>query len=228
MKRIWASIVVIALGAVSPASWGLQESSSAPALDNGTIMYLELSKTLDAKKVKPGDEVRATLLADVLSHGKIVLRQDSKLIGHITLVQAFTKEKPESRLGVAFDKAIGKGGQEIAFKSALLGISPAPRLQVESISGSTPPYATPPGTQQEEKHYPTPKTPTPKLNPTMTREADAHNIDGSGPTDIEGLSLESSADGVNRIVVSFKRNVKLESGVRLALRVLNKTAAQTP
>ena len=47
------------------------------------------------------------------------------------------------------------------------------------------------------------------------------------PTDIEGLSLQPSADGANRVVVSFKNNVKLESGVRLELRVTNQTKRDT-
>jgi len=38
------------------------------------------------------------------------------------------------------------------------------------------------------------------------------------PSDIEGLSLEKSADGSNRVVVSLRQTVKLESGVRLQLR----------
>ena len=38
------------------------------------------------------------------------------------------------------------------------------------------------------------------------------------PSDIEGISLEKSADGSNRVAVSLRQTVKLESGVRLELR----------
>src|ERR1051326_8268529 len=112
MKRfvaLFAGLAVFVLGASISSSQ--VSASDSPQLDSGTIMYLELSKTVDAKKARPGDEVRATLLNNVLSHGKIVLRQDSKLLGHITEVQAFSRSKPESRLGVAFDRIVGKGGQ---------------------------------------------------------------------------------------------------------------------
>jgi hypothetical protein len=240
MKRVLTWIVALGFCAPGPASSGLQETSPAPVLDNGTIMYLELSKTLDAKKLKPGDEVRASLLADVLSHGKIVLRQDSKLIGHITVVQAFTKEKPESRLGVAFEKVIGKGGQEIAFNSVLLGISPAPRLQVQSMTGPAPPNSNPANPQPQDSHVPRPRaasTPTPPSYRDPVRRAESDSLRSGDdidmrPTDIDGLSLQAGADG-NRVVVSFKNNVKLESGVRLTLRVVNqpagdKAAAQAP
>src|ERR1700753_3212431 len=66
--------------------------SPAPSIEGGAVLYAELSKTLDAKKAKVGDPVVALLLADVLSHGKIVARRDSKLIGHITEVKPFAKE----------------------------------------------------------------------------------------------------------------------------------------
>ncbi|HET9839242.1 MAG TPA: hypothetical protein VFR84_13485 [Candidatus Angelobacter sp.] len=233
-----AALLVAAAGAQQSTSTG--ETPQSQLLENGTILYLELSKTLDAKKAKAGDEIRATLLADVLSHGKIVLRQDAKLVGHITEVQAFSKDKPESRLGVAIDKVIGKGGQETAFQSLLMGISPAPRLHVDSMAGPAPPNVNPAGGPAQEKHYPTPRaasTPTPpSYRDPFSRSERDHLRSGDDPdmqaTDIEGLTLQSAADG-SRVVVSFKNNVKLESGVRLVLRVTtqnpaNKASAQNP
>ena len=50
------------------------------------------------------------------------------------------------------------------------------------------------------------------------------------PTDIDGLTLAPATDG-NRVVVSFRSNVKLESGVRLSLKVTGQAPAgktQTP
>ena len=111
-------------------------------------MYAELSKTLDAKKAKAGDPVTARLLADVVSHGKIVARRDSKLIGHVTEAQPYTKENPESRLGIVFDKVILKGGQEVPVRSMLLAMRPAPRLTIDVPArrprrGPTPPRPGP-------------------------------------------------------------------------------------
>jgi hypothetical protein len=246
MKSYLTLIVALGLfssGAVAPAlqdstSAGAVEKTSSQLLENGTIIYLELSKTLDAKKAKPGDEVRASLLTDVLSHGRIVLRQDAKLVGHVTEAQAFSKDKPESRLGVVFDKVIGKGGQETAFNSVLLAIRPAPRLQISTMSGPAPPNINPASSTPQDKHYPTPRaanTPTPPSYKDPFNRSERDKLRGSGdldlqPSDIEGLSLQPSSDG-NRVVVSFKNNVKLESGVRLELRVngpANKNTTQTP
>jgi hypothetical protein len=42
--------------------------------------------------------------------------------------------------------------------------------------------------------------------------------DDMAPSAIEGISLEKSADGSNRVAVSLRQTVKLESGVRVQLR----------
>jgi hypothetical protein len=245
MKCSLAWITIAALFSVALAQQNSPtagDAAQSPLLENGTIMYLELSKSVDARKAKAGDEVRASLLANVLSHGKIVLRQDARLIGHVTEAQAFSKDKPESRLGVVFDKAIGKGGQEVPFNSVLLAIRPAPRLQVSTMNGPAPLNINPANPQQQDGHYARPKPAGTPMSPSDRDQYNRKDHDrvrtGSNdldmqPTDIEGLSLEPATDGTNRVVVSFKNNVKLESGVQLELRVINpgaanKAAAQAP
>jgi len=228
MNTFRKAVIVAGLLALSSAAYALQaaqtaSSAGAPAtLDDGSILYAELSKTVDAKKAKAGDPVSAVLIADVLSHGKIVARRDSKLVGHVTEAQPHSKDTPESRLGIVFDKVILKGGQEIPFTSVLMSLSPAPRLQVESMSAPAPPSTASP---QPERHYPTPKGPSVPI-PGSSKDPSRKDMDSiaqdtsedMAPSNIEGISLEKSADGSNRVAVSLKQTVKLESGVRLELR----------
>jgi len=223
MKCCLVSIMVAALFAAGNA-----QGPSAPLLEDRTILYLELSKTLDAKKAKVGDPVSAVLLTDVLSHGKIVVHRDSKVVGHVTEAQPHSKDTPESRLGIVFDKIIAKGGQEIPFVSVLMSLSPAPRLQVESMNGPAPPGANPASSPQQERHYPTPKGPSvpiPGSSKDPSREDMGSITHGTrndlAPSIIDGLSLEKSADGSDRVVVSLKQTVKLESGVRLELKTVS-------
>src|ERR1051325_3003509 len=160
MKRFLGWITIAALFSGAPAQQNSRtagDAAQSQLLENGTIIYLELSKSGEAKKAKPGDEVRASLLADVVSHGKIVLRQDARLIGHVTEAQAFSKEKPESRLGIVFDKVIGKGKQETVFQAMLMAISPAPRLQVAAIDAPPLPNFNPANPQLQDGHVPRPK-----------------------------------------------------------------------
>lgn len=231
MNKFRKAVILAGLLSLSGAAYALQATQTAgaadaPALEEGSILYAELSKTVDAKKAKTGDPVNAVLLADVLSHGKVVARRDSKLVGHVTEAQPHSKDIPESRLGIVFDKLILKGGQEIPFVSVLMALAPAPRLQVESMSAPAPPGMNPASSQpQEQRHYPTPKGP---IVPTGGGSKDPSRKDmdsiahtpseGMASSDIEGISLEKSADGSNRVAVSLKQTVKLESGVRVQLR----------
>jgi len=232
MKRFLAGTIVTALLVAGAAA---QKNPEAPILlEKGTLIYVELGKTIDAKKAKPGDEVNATLLADVVSHGKVVLRSESKLLGRVTESQAHTKDTPESRLGIVFDHAVPKGGQEIGFQSVLLAVHPAPRLQVATISGPTPPGMM---GSQPDRHYPAPKgpnIPAPPSSKDIGSKQDRDAIHGVNtatdlmPTDMEDFSLEMTADRLTAVVVSFKRTVRLESGVRLELRVTAQNVAQAP
>jgi len=224
MNKFRKAVILAGLLGLSSAAYALQ-AADTPALEDGSILYAELSKTVDAKKAKAGDPVTAVLLADVLSHGKIVARRDSKLVGHVTEAQPHSKDNPESRLGIVFDKVILKGGQEIAFASVLIALRPAPRLQVESMTGPAPPGTNPASSPQQERHYPTPKGPSVPI-PGSSKDPSRKDMDSiahatsddMAPSDIEGLSLDKSADGSNRVVVSLRQTVKLEGGVRLELR----------
>jgi hypothetical protein len=99
-------------------------ASSAAALSSGTTLQAELTKPLDARKAKPGDEVTAKVTHDVKADGKVVIHKGSQLIGHVTEAQARSKEHADSRLGIAFDKAVLKGGQELSFNGMVQALAP--------------------------------------------------------------------------------------------------------
>jgi hypothetical protein len=140
MKSLWLAAVVATL--LNAASACAQSAASKPSSDNspaqsmaadllGTDMVAELSHSVSAKKAKPGDLVKAALTQDVLAHGRIIIRRGSKLMGHITETKVRTKDDQESRLGMVFDKALLKGGQEIDFTAAIQALAPA--VQVSSV-----------------------------------------------------------------------------------------------
>lgn len=223
MKNLFKAILIAELLSFSSVTDALQSPqtatsstvASAPVIENGAILYAELSKTLDAKKAKADDPVTAQLLADVLSHGKIVIRRDSKLIGHITEAQPYSKEKPESRLGIAFEKVVLKGGQEVPFSSVLMALHPA--QNAPASFNTTPAAPAAPG-----RDYSMPDAMPQRRRHTGIRgdnDSKAPAKAGPGTTDIDGLSLTSSAVGQMPTVVSVKRTVKLESGVIIELRV---------
>ena len=97
MESAFKIVMIAGLLSMGCATFALQAApAQAPVrLENGSILYAELTKAVDAKKAKVGDPVSAVLLADVLAHGKIVVRHDAKLLGHVTEAQVHGKETPE-------------------------------------------------------------------------------------------------------------------------------------
>jgi hypothetical protein len=99
-------------------------TGSSVALASGTTLNAELTHSLDAKSAKPGDQVTAKVTEDVKSDGKVVVHKGSKLVGHVTEAQARSKQSADSRLGIVFDKAVLKSGEELSFNGAVQAMAP--------------------------------------------------------------------------------------------------------
>jgi len=67
------------------------------------------------------------------------------------------------------------------------------------------------------------------MNDAMSTEikANATAMDNIVPTDIDGLTLQRSPNAAP-VIVSFSRTVKLDSGVRIELRVLGASQPAEP
>ena len=63
-----------------------------------------------------------------------MVHKGSKLIGHVTEAQAKTKDNAESKLGIVFDKAVLKGGQEVAFNGTVQALAPPVRGSLSAAS----------------------------------------------------------------------------------------------
>ncbi len=79
---------------------GNAQAASATRLQSGSTVQAELSKPVDCRKNKPGDEVIAKTTQDVKSDGKVVLPKGSKIVGKVTQAQARAKGRDESQLGI--------------------------------------------------------------------------------------------------------------------------------
>jgi len=98
------------------------QAASAGQLQAGSTFQAELTKPLDARKNKPGDEVVAKTRQDVKSSGQTVLPKGSKIVGHVTEVQAREKGRQESHLAIAFERAILKNGTQVPMALTLQAI----------------------------------------------------------------------------------------------------------
>jgi hypothetical protein len=103
--------------------------SSAPAakprvIALGSTILAEFSGSLNVKKLKPGDKVKAVLAQDLLAGGQIIAKVDSKLIGHVTEIKRRSESDPESRLGVVFDKILLKKHREVDIQAIVQALAP--------------------------------------------------------------------------------------------------------
>src|SRR5258708_39663221 len=73
-------------------------TSSSPAgapsrIAPASVLPVSLTKTIDAKKAKTGDEVVAKVTQDMKNNaGEGIVAKDTKVVGHVTEAQARTKE----------------------------------------------------------------------------------------------------------------------------------------
>lgn len=100
-----------------------QNGQASGSLAAGSAFNAALSSPIDSKKCKPGDEVTAHTTEAVKSEGKTVIPKGSKVVGHVTRASARGKGESESALGVVFDKAILKNGQEVPLNVAIQAIA---------------------------------------------------------------------------------------------------------
>jgi len=203
--------------------------SDPKRLAPGSVIAAQLTKTIDAKKAKTGDQVVAKVMHDMRSAtGQVVIAKDTKVIGHITEAQPRSKEQKKSQLALAFDRTITKDGQEMQISMSIQAVigqennqnvsggdhsgeqpTPEPRTMQSPMSGPThaPPSGPPPSADDGEGAQ-TPRAARPPI--------DAHT---QGVVGISNLSLQQANGDQGSVMTSEKNNVKLESGTMLLLKV---------
>lgn len=117
------------------SSTSANAGQNAASLSSGTTMNAALSQPVDAKKNKPGDQVTAKTTEATKSEGKVVIPRGTKLIGHVTECRQRSKEEKESALGIAFDKAILKNGEEIPLNVSIRALAAAQAAASSSVGG---------------------------------------------------------------------------------------------
>jgi len=120
--------------ATAATSASAQNGQANGSLATGSAFNAALSSPMDSRKCKPGDAVTAHTTEAAKSEGKTVIPKGSKLVGHVTQASARAKGESESSLGIVFDKAILKNGQEIPLNVAIQALASA--QSGASVAGS--------------------------------------------------------------------------------------------
>jgi hypothetical protein len=109
------------------------------SLANGSAIDAALNKSLDSKKAKKDEPVSARITEDVKNeNGSTVIPRGSKLEGHVT--QASSREKGDSysTLGILFDKAVLKNGEEIPLSVQVQAIAISQDAATAPAAGMSP------------------------------------------------------------------------------------------
>lgn len=223
--------------AAAPASAASASSGPVMKFAPGTVVPAELTKTVDAKKAKVGDAVQAKLIVDLTANGQVALPAGAKVLGHVTVAQPRDKSQSESKLGILFDKVVAKGGQEMPLNASIQAVS-APVSNFNAAggpmaeSGGMPEGSgnAGPGMTGSTGRAPggaadmggnAGNTPSPG-NPGRDTGGNANpglSPETQGVTGMEGVTLGAPSGNEGAVLTSQKKNVKLEDGTRLMLRV---------
>lgn len=138
MKKYGKTLALVAV-ALSAALAGGQTTQAgggeyaAAQTDNSTSAQAatqipaELAKTLDSKNAKVGEEIVAKTVQDTRLADGTTLPKGTKLMGHVTAVQAKTHDNPNGQVSIVFDHLVAKDGHQVPVHAALLGIREPPR-----------------------------------------------------------------------------------------------------
>jgi hypothetical protein len=203
------------------------QATAATKLAAGVVIPVQLVKTLDAKKAKPGDEVVARVTQDLKTNtGEIVVPKGTEFVGHVTAAQARSKDQKESQVSISFDHAVMKSGDMQLPLSIQAVIAPqndtqsgGSNDQSEPATGGATAVSPMGGGARSNSAAAQPQNaPNPASSDANTGNSRPH-ITGStqGVIGISNLKLETAAQA--SVLTSDKNNVKLDGGTLLLLKV---------
>lgn len=238
MKRFVCSLLAAAsLAGISLAQGSSQSQNAGTAPEaasaaiphpqmsftSGTVIRAELEKTIDAKKAKVGDPVLAKTTDDLKSNPPGLTNKGCKIVGHIVEVTPHQGDTP-STLGIVFDKMILKDGYEMALPAAIQAIGFADTFvpvnddqTITKMGGNT-------GVGQaggaigsgggDPAGYGGQRLPG-----AMPSNSEAKlPFNAKGAVGMPDVSL-GTGTAQDTVLSSKKRNVKVESGMQMILRV---------
>lgn len=198
MKGLCFLLMVFAVAAIAlvhpSVALSDQTPSQPPAAQSTTgeipFILVELSESLNAKKLKPGDKVKAQVAQDVLARGRIIIPAEAKLVGHVTEVNP-RGENGESRLGLVFDKILLKHHEEMSIRGVVHTV--APPVMKRSRVDEPDPMMPPPALSAGGGNSPmTPMGSSKTTNQTAT-SSNAPRSNGTGTLPVPGVQIAAGS-----------------------------------
>lgn len=118
MKNCWYSCFLLVV--VLASSLLAQSGKSSPAV---STVFVVLTKSLDSKIARAGDELSLRTLNDVVVDREVVIPSGSKLIAHVSEIKDKAKSSPQSELAIVIDRAITKDELKIPLQAIIAAIA---------------------------------------------------------------------------------------------------------
>lgn len=101
-----------------------QAGGSADASTDTRPVQCELVGKLDSKSAKVNEPVVAKTREKMKTSNGVEIPKGSRLVGHVTQVEAHGSGHSDSSMGIVFDRAELKGGQNVAIHSVIESVAP--------------------------------------------------------------------------------------------------------
>lgn len=229
MKKLWTrffftvAMGTISLGATSqqPATPAAQAPAPAQTaaqvkISPGPLIQVEMNSDVDAKKAHAGDIFRTRLWDAVRSGDKVILPKNTIVVGHVVAAQPRTKDNPESKLTVAFDKAVLKDGSELPLHGVVA------RVQLSTMAAAAAADANARSYNQGLNPGSTTNIAMPAQLPLPGEGGDKNQLAGAGPTNIRDTNILIEADASGSLTVfrsATKADVKLKHFATLDVQI---------
>ena len=118
----------------APTGGGYGDQAASHAYEMSSVTG-DLDGKLDSKNAKVGDRVVLKTTDKVQTSDGTVIPRGTRLVGHVTEVQAYDKEHGAARMAIAFDRAELKNGQSLAIHTLIRGVNTdANAMSADSMS----------------------------------------------------------------------------------------------
>jgi hypothetical protein len=209
---------LISVGAYSQQPFA--SASQAPTaaqikIDPGTLIQVEMNSDIDVKKAHAGDIFRTRLWDAVRNGDKIILPQKTIVVGHVVEAQRRTKDNPESKLTITFDKAVFKDGSELPLRVVA-------RVQLSQMAAAAAADANARSYNPGLSPGSTTNVAMPSQLPLPGEGVDKNQLVAAGPTNIRDTTIVPEGDASGTLTVfhsATKADVKIKHFATLDVRV---------
>ena len=226
MKNHWIRLTLITVtGLISFGVYGQQPAASASQspttaqttkIDPGTLIQVEMLSDVDAKKAHSGDTFKTRLWDAVRNGNKVILPQKTIVVGHVVEAQPRTKDNPESKLTIAFDKAVLKDGSDLPLRGVVARVQLSQMAVAAAADANARSYN--PGLSPGS----TTNVAMPTQLPLPGEGGDKNQLVAVGPTNIRDTAILSEEDASGTLTVfrsATKADVKIKHFATLDVRI---------